>query len=178
MRTWLSASVVIIASLLAFAAPAFAGGASIWVTIEGSKQGKFKGDGLGKGSSGKIMASGFHYELSSPRDVATGQASGKRQHAPVCVTKGLNASSPQLFNALVSNEVLKSVLLEIVTPAQDGREEASYTIKLTNATLSKLAQQTDAQGVPSEDACFVFQKIEVTSVTGKTMGMDDWAAVK
>ncbi len=36
------------------------------------------------------------YEVKSPRDVATGQASGKRQHSQVTITKEWGAASPQL----------------------------------------------------------------------------------
>lgn len=36
------------------------------------------------------------YEIKSPRDVATGQSSGKRQHKPISITKEWSTSSPVL----------------------------------------------------------------------------------
>jgi hypothetical protein len=36
------------------------------------------------------------YEVKSPRDVATGQASGKRQYAPIKIVKEWGAASPEL----------------------------------------------------------------------------------
>lgn len=36
------------------------------------------------------------YQIVSPRDVATGQASGKRMHKPFVITKEWGAASPQL----------------------------------------------------------------------------------
>ena len=44
----------------------------------------------------KIEAISFNYEIMSPRDAATGQASGKRQHTPPIIIK-LNSSSERLL---------------------------------------------------------------------------------
>src|SRR5690349_8803895 len=50
-----------------------------YVTIEGAKQGKFKGSSHIKGREDAIEISSYRLAASAPRDVATGQASGKRQ---------------------------------------------------------------------------------------------------
>jgi type VI secretion system secreted protein Hcp len=143
------------------------------VTIEGAKQGKFKGD--------KITGLGFSYEVQSPRDQATGQASGKRQHKPIVLTKEWGASTPQIFQALVTNEVLKSVLFEFFHTTTEGVEEVYHTVKLTNATISELRQRSGA--VPQddqkdlrnvEDVSFTFAKIEIENKPGKTAASDDW----
>lgn len=147
----------------------------IAATFEGTKQGGFKGEA---GRSGSPVLS-FAYEVSSPRDVATGQASGKRQHKPIVITKEWGPASPQLFQACVTNEVLKSVVLNFSRTNASGEEEVYYTIKLTNATVSGIRQYTpDPQKslgtVPLEEVSFTFQKIEMESVDGKTVAMDDW----
>jgi len=91
-----------------------------YVTIQGAKQGQFKGNGGGVrkaregAKGGKIAGVRFLLEATSPRDLATGHASGKRQYKPIQITKEWDASSPQLFQALIQNEVLKSVLFELV----------------------------------------------------------------
>ena len=85
-----------------------------YVSIEGTKQGKFKGESTREAHRDKIPALAFSYEVTSPRDVATGQASGRRQHGPVTFVKAWGAASPQLFQALTTNEVLKTVLFEFV----------------------------------------------------------------
>jgi type VI secretion system secreted protein Hcp len=60
-----------------------------YVTIEGAKQGTFKGDAVkvGGASSARIGVLTFNYAVTTPHDPATGQASGKRQHSPVSFTK-------------------------------------------------------------------------------------------
>jgi hypothetical protein len=39
----------------------------------------------------------FQYGVKSPCDAATGQASGKRQHQPIVITKAWGTASPQLL---------------------------------------------------------------------------------
>lgn len=155
------------------------------VTIEGTKQGRFKGE---RGRD-KIAGLAFHYDVKSPRDAATGMASGKRQHGAITFTKAIDSSSPQIFQALTSNEVLKSVLFEFRSTSADGQEMVFYQITLTNASISEVEQYIDMPGLvtsaagkhsaasdssPLEDVSLTFQKIEVASQVGKTMAADDW----
>ena len=136
------------------------------MTIEGTKQGVFGAKG------GAIPGFRFSYAVKSPRDVATGQASGKRQHGPIVVTKVVGTASPQIFQALTTNELLKSVGIEL-----PGGEGSGYTIKLSNATVSEIKQYTEVlngQALVLEDVSFTFQKIEVQDPGTKTMAIDDW----
>jgi type VI secretion system secreted protein Hcp len=158
-----------------------------YVTIEGVKQGKFKGEGHTKGHEDKIVGLAFDYQLTSPRDPATGQASGKRQHSPVKFTKEWGAASPQIFQALVSQEVLKAVLFEFIRANPTGGEAVYQTVKLLDATVSQLHQYKlmppQQQGVKIdtqelEDVSFTFHKIEIDNKVGKTQAADDWSASK
>lgn len=152
-----------------------------YVTIEGTKQGKFKGESVREAHKEKMAGLAFHYECISPRDMATGQASGKRQHKPVVFTKEWGAASPQIFQALCTNEVLKSVLFEFVRTTADGTEEIYHTVKLSNATIAsvnqEVAQTAEGQRFDThelERIALSFQRIEIENKTGKTMATDDW----
>jgi type VI secretion system secreted protein Hcp len=120
--------------------------------------------------------------VQSPRDIATGQASGKRQHNPIAIVKEWGASSPQLFQACATNEVLKTVSLEFIKTDAAGKEAVYHTIKLTNATISKIEQYTEEVAKHEESAdthelekvSFTFQKIEMENKIGKTSALDDW----
>jgi type VI secretion system secreted protein Hcp len=144
--------------------------------VKGSKQGQFKGDN----PSGKMIGLSFETEIISPRDQATGQASGKRQHKPVQIIKAWGPASPQFYEAVVHNEVLTSVLLEFVQTTPQGIEQVFYTINLTNAEVSGFRQftgplpgsTTDLHEL--EEIEFVFQKIEIKHVTGNTSAEDTW----
>jgi type VI secretion system secreted protein Hcp len=153
---------------------------SFYVTIEGTKQGKFKGESVrGPQNQDKLEGLRFFYQVTSPRDVATGQASGKRQHSDMIFTKEWGAASPQIYQAMVTNEVLKSVVFEFVKPNQRGQEIVFQTIKLTNAAVSSVKQYIEfsTPGEPPdpralEDVGFTFQKIEITNNEGRTSAED------
>ena len=162
-----------------------AAASSFDVTIEGTKQGRFKGE---RGRD-KIAGLAFHYDVKSPRDAATGMASGKRQHGAITFTKAVDSSSPQIFQALIGNEVLKSVLFEFRGTSADGQEMIFYQMTLTNASISEVEQYAGMSGQVTtaeakhsgvadssllEDVSLTFQRIEVVSQVGKTMAADDW----
>ena len=172
----------VVALLLSIPAQAYAA-YEFYVTIEGVKQGKFKGESLRKGMEGKIPGVRFQYSVISPRDPQSGLASGKRQHQPVVITKQWGVSSPQIFQALATNEGLKSVVIEFVRVNPKGQEYVFQIVRLTNAAITSIRQYANVANagepvypVGLEDVAFVFQKIEIINQDGKTQAMDDWMA--
>jgi len=156
-----------------------------YMTIDGAKTGKFKGSSTGRGNEGKIECIGFNYSVSSPRDVASGQATGKRIHQPVRIIKPFDSSTPQLQNALYTNEVLKTVVIEFYKRSPTGMETPFYTITLANATISAIVQnggtaseKVGMPNVPNEEISFVFQKIEVNYKEGNISASDEWNSVR
>jgi type VI secretion system secreted protein Hcp len=149
-----------------------------YLRIEGTKQGKFKGETTGT-HAGSISVIEFNYHPQAPRDVATGRASGKRMHETVTIVKQVDASSPQLMRAMNTNEVLKEVLIEFVHPGPAGKEEVYKTMLLTDAIISAV-HRTGGAGAgrtnEREEVAFTFQKIELSGKGGKTMAADDWLA--
>lgn len=157
---------------------------TILMTVEGVKQGAFKGESLNKRYSNKMEVAGYLHEISSPRDVATGQASGKRTHQPLIILKPTGAASPQFFQAATTNEVLKTVIIEVyITDPQTGMEVVAYTITLGNATVSNYKQFigpldnekfNPAKNILYDEIRFTFQKITVENNIAKTLATDDW----
>ena len=156
---------------------------AMYMTVRGTKQGTFKGEGSSR-AKGKIPLVSFQLEVDSPRDAATGQASGKRQFKPVVVRKEIGASSPQFLQAVATNEVLVTVEIEFLASNADGEETVDYTVELTNATVSRVSQSVDTAetGGPLvdtrrlEEIAFTFQKIVASDVPGETSFSDDWTA--
>jgi type VI secretion system secreted protein Hcp len=169
-KVGLLASSLLIAAAVAASASASAA-YSFLVTVTGQKTGKFKGP-----LEGKIPAVAFSYSVRSPRDPASGQATGKRQHSPIAFTKTWDATSPQFFNSIVSNENLSSVLFEFSQPDAKGVSQVYQTIKLTNASVSGFTRRAGASSGPTdlEDVSLTFQKIEITHVEGGITAVDDW----
>ena len=156
-----------------------------YVTITGAKQGAFKGESTNAKHTQSIEGLGFSFDTQTPVDPTTGQASSKRQHSPITITKEWGAASPQLLQALTTNEVLTSVVFEFVFTSPTGVEQAFQTITLTNATVVEQRRyinypplahggQSDRQEL--EEISFVFQKIELTDTAGGTTATDDWLA--
>jgi type VI secretion system secreted protein Hcp len=162
------------------------------ISIKGTKQGQFKGEGIQDKRKDKwLPVLSFNMEVISPRDIATGQASGKRQWKPISIVKEWGAASPQLLAACSTNEVLSDVVIEFSKTNVNGEEYVYQQIKLTNATISSVDRFTGnkdgAEGSSSarhtqsvdtlelERFRLTFQKIELADNDGKTNFADDWA---
>ena len=114
----------------------------------------------------------FSYGVVSPRDVSTGQPSGKRQHKPIVITREPGAASPQFFTALLTNEVLKPVVIKFLRANVTGVSEVQQVITLTTPTISDFRQYVGDDGRWLEDVAFVFQQIQIENKPGKTMAVD------
>jgi type VI secretion system secreted protein Hcp len=152
-----------------------------YITIEGVKQGKFKGESTKEKWKDKTAGIGFSYEVKAPTDTVSGRATGKRQHLPIQIIKQWGASSPQIFQALITHEILKTVLFEFVKSNANGKEEVYHIIRLTNAMVINYHPYINGIAAPGkndvtdlEAVSFVFQKIEIKNKSG-TMATDDWA---
>ncbi|MEO7312914.1 MAG: Hcp family type VI secretion system effector [Chitinophagaceae bacterium] len=157
-----------------------------YLKMKGQKQGDIKGSVTQKGREGKIMVIAVSHEIVSPRDAASGQATGRRQHKPFVITKEIDKSSPLLYNALVTNENINSWELMFYAPQVRvgegaGAEVNHYTVKLTNARIvdvkSVMLNNKNPELVKFaeyEEVAFVYQKIEWTWVDGGITSSDDW----
>jgi type VI secretion system secreted protein Hcp len=152
---------------------------SFYLSVKGAKQGDLKAES-GKNKK-QIQILGFSYGVKSPRDPATGQASGKRQHKPVTIYKEWGVVSPQLFEALVTNEVLTSVIIDEVRTGPKGVPEVYMEIRLTNATISEITidpEKVEDQPIwlnkETEAVSFVFEKIEIENKVSQVIAVDDW----
>ena len=152
-----------------------------YLQLKGEKQGDIKGSVTQKGRAGKIMVIAFNHEVQSPRDVATGQATGKRMHKPFVITKEIDKSSPLLYTALANNENIISWELQCFAAKSTGVEVNHYTVRLTNAKIVDIRSIMLNNKVPEnikmplmEEVGFVYEKIEWTWVDGGITATDDW----
>jgi type VI secretion system secreted protein Hcp len=137
------------------AAPALAESAQ--ATVTGTRQGQFKGDVR----PGVIDVLALDLEALSPRDPATGQATGKRQHKPLTITTQSGPSVGQFFSAFDTSEPL-SVTVQTLSIAPDGKQFVSSTIVLTGATVASIHRYLGPTGKLLQDVSLTFQKIEIT----------------
>jgi type VI secretion system secreted protein Hcp len=155
----------------------------IHMTLKGKTQGEIKGGCTQKGREGSILIFAFNHDILSPRDIASGLPTGKRQHGPVLVTKEVDKSSPLLYMALCNNESLTEVVFKFWKPSAAGKEVQYYTIKLTNGNIASRKTYFPNMLVPEntklphlEEVSFTYQKIEWTFEDGGITAEDDWEA--
>lgn len=175
-----------LALTLSFAGQTFAQSSSssstVFMTVTASTQGQIKGEVTQKGREGQHQLLAYSHEIVVPTDSASGLPTGKRQHQPFRIVKLLNQGSPGLFQAMVNNENLTSVAIDVWAPGTAGGTEVKLmTYKLTNARIVSLRpwmpnrSDTSAQSYPpAEEIAFAYQKITVTfDPTGAT-ATDNW----
>jgi type VI secretion system secreted protein Hcp len=178
--SFLSALVGLSFGLPAAWAQTRAGGSEFYVLIEGTKQGSFANESVSKSHPNRLVGLNYEHLLKSPRDPASGMATGKRQHGPVTFTKEWGAASPQLFQALVSNEILKSVTFEFYRLNSAGIEELTTQVRLSDAAVTEIHQHSPPPGTANvrqlEDISFTYRAIEIQHLPAKTIAMDEWMA--
>ena len=167
-----------IANPRAGAKPAIAAvGVTINMKVTGKKQGVFKGDDNAAARlDGLITVTGYQFEVDSPRDATTGQASGKAVFKPVIVTHVMGGSSPQFLTAASTNETLTTVVINFFRTDRQGRDVNYYRVTLTNASVSEVRQYSSGAEVLEDDS-FVFQKIEQDDLIAHTTFIGDFQTV-
>lgn len=153
-----------------------------YITIEGSKQGKLVGESTKPAHKDKIIGRAFLYEVEAPRVAPTGKARGRRQHSPVGFVKAWGGASPQLYQALITYEVLKTVLFEFVQTTPEGTEQVFQTVKLYNATILSIKQEINPSKFDNfpdspaiETVAMTFQRIEIENKISNLASADEWS---
>ena len=151
-------------------------GQRVFVTVLGQTQGQFAGE-LG---TARMEVFDFEMETNTPRDMATGQASGRRQHLPVMFQKSTGAASIQFYKAIATNERLTSVVFEVYEPSANGSGATvlSYKVVLTNGSVSGFKQSFTDGGKGFMDSIkLIFQSKELVFINGGLTATDSWVPV-
>jgi type VI secretion system secreted protein Hcp len=152
-------------------------GVRITMKVNGTVQGLFKGDdNAGPRAANQINVTAYQFELTVPRDIATGQASGKRVYKPMVITHVMGGSSPQFLRAAATNERLKSVVINFYRTDRFGRDVNYYRVTLTDAFLSDVKQYTGGTDVLEDDS-FSFRQVEQQDLIAHTDFVDDIGSV-
>jgi type VI secretion system secreted protein Hcp len=157
--------------------------------IVGEKQGAFKGGVIQKGREGWIEIIACNHTIKSPRDTASGQATGKRQHMPIRTRAYYDQSLPMWYTALTRNESLKEVVISFFSPNKlgtaggAGNETLTYEVQLTNAFVSQMEFEMLNNKNPELTRYenmfvneLVYQAITGTWKLGNKVWADDWLA--
>jgi type VI secretion system secreted protein Hcp len=152
-----------------------------YLTLKGQKQGAINGSVTQKGRENMIMIIGASHSVMSPRDAASGLATGKRMHKPFVAIQELDKSLPLIYNVLVNNENITAWKLQFWEPSQTGAEKQHFTIQLTNATVAAIDFRMANNKHPDlmkfkeyAEISYTYQKIEWTWMEGGITASDDW----
>jgi type VI secretion system secreted protein Hcp len=86
------------------------------------------------GRDGSIDCVYFDSGVKSPRDSASGQATGKRQHSPITIRKRIDTATPLIAKALVQNEVIDAEI-RFFRRGSESNPEHFFTITLQDGRV-------------------------------------------
>jgi type VI secretion system secreted protein Hcp len=130
-----------------------------------------------------ITVVGFASDAMIPRDPNTGVATGARIYQPVTFTKYFDASSPLLWSALTTNQIIDPVVINFYRPDPAGTNKPQNYFKITyNAvTFVEGKGYTPLVINPNngffqymEDWSFTFKKVQWDQLISSTTGNDSW----
>jgi len=180
MRLWTIAAAAV--ALLAVTSAAHAEMGYLW--IKGQKTGDIKGEVTQKGHEGTSGVLSMEYGISSPTDVASGMATGRRVHQPISFTLRWSKATPLLLGALTNNETLSSVQFQRWMPDPDGSgvDANTDTIQLTNARITSLKIVDQKADDGKLDTVVIvtmtYRQLTLTHQAGGIMAEDSWNAVQ
>ena len=165
-----------------------------YITIEGATQGPitqgaFTEDSVGnvwqEGHEDEILVQAVDHVVTIPRDPQSGQPSGQRVHRPLKFTAALNKSTPMLYNALTSGEMLSKCEVKWYRTNSSGKQEHFFTTALEDATIVDIdCSMPHAQDPKNADftqlvtVSLAYRKITWEHTVAGTSGSDDWRAPK
>jgi type VI secretion system secreted protein Hcp len=129
---------------------------------------------------------GYNHEVIAPIDLATGQASGKRQHRPFKILKRLSRNSSQFANAWTRNQAIRSAEFKVFGNDPDTGERLQiYVYKFTNLRIISIRDWTantfdpNTAAQPSyQEISFVYQTIEWQALPDGPVAQDSWAGAQ
>ena len=145
-----------------------------YLRMKGQKVGDIKGSVARKGRESSIEILSLNHEIVSPRDPASGLPTGKRQHKPFTFVMELGKATPAIQQAFLDNELLTSVELNVFGPDAKGAETLTYTVKLTNASISAIRLLPGPNDKVVQEVSLTYQKIEWIWRDGNVTASDDW----
>jgi type VI secretion system secreted protein Hcp len=107
------------------------------LTITAEEQGEIEGSCEWEGREGSILVQAFDHVVEIPSD-DRGIATGRRVHRPMVFTKEIDKSTPMLYQALCTGELLTEMEMSWYRMDGTGEEELYFTMKMFNGIVTKI----------------------------------------
>lgn len=160
-----------------------------WMSVEGKESKTISKEAGSPESIGKlsrpehkdeILVWSFDYTVTQPTDHASGEATGTRVHGVAKITKMFDKSSPLLFKALTTAELLTEVVFKFFR-IEGAAETHYYTITLENARVTEFnawmpnfQDPSQAHLQQMENVSFRFTSITLEFLDGGIRHTDSW----
>ncbi|WP_460123162.1 Hcp family type VI secretion system effector [Pseudomonas sp. S2_C03] len=108
----------------------------LWLKDDGGNEIKGSVDVQDRVGSIEVLA--YEHMVYIPTDDNTGKLTGTRIHAPVVLTKYIDACSPYLFKAVTSGQTLKSAEFKWYATNDAGQEVEYFSTLLENVKVVKV----------------------------------------
>lgn len=136
-----------------------------YVYIEGDSQGIIQGCVSNPPSgAGTIQGYQYSHSLYNPT-TQQGQITGMRVHSPVVIVKEVDNSTPNLYQALVTAENLRDVIIRFYRNSTGGQLQNYYTVHLESATIISIREFMPNSLNPAtyqpimDEVAFIYRKI-------------------
>lgn len=107
------------------------------LTLVSQEQGEIEGSCDIEGRENTILVQSFKHIVDLPSN-ESGLPSGRRIHRPLMITKEVDKSTPKLYQALCTGEVITEATLRWYRLDGSGDELQFFTVLLQNALIVKL----------------------------------------
>jgi type VI secretion system Hcp family effector len=150
-----------------------------YVTIVGTRQGDFKGGSTDAGHEDAIEGLDADYALTRPLDDGSGHSAGRPQHVPFRITMASGPATPQLLQAMLTDEQFKSVTIDFVQPSPE-QGKVVESIVITNARIVDFQHQLEADPATAgggrllDRIALEFHTFHIASTIGNTTATDTW----
>lgn len=134
-----------------------------------------------EGREGTILVQAFDHVVELPSD-ERGMVVGRRVHRPLTITKEIDRSTPLLYQAMCTGDILPTVTLDWYRVDETGTQELYFQIVMRNSSVSKIhpwvpnvLDESAAGFRHMEDISFSYQSISWAWVLDGIEYEDRWA---
>ena len=132
-----------------------------FLEMNGESQGNIEGSCTKKGFENTIEVLAFEHSVNIPYNKDTGIYTGIRSHRPIRINKEIDKSSPKLYQALCTGEILTEMTFSWYRAHKAGKPEKFYAVELKNATIAELSPWIQDSLDPGKDQLPHLEKMSI-----------------
>ena len=141
----------------------------VFLHVQTRRAGKIKGEATTAGHAGDIAVLRWRWGVAANTAIGANASTARRSYQHLIVTKGLDAASTGLLNALVKNDEVKEATLTMRKAGGDALDY--FTLTLRDARVIGVDVDLGADGWPVEQVVFAFNKIDIEYKPQESAGL-------